>query len=67
MKQVFCGGGENRTPVRINSSVSVYMFRLYSESYPMIMNSHSLIGPAYSPEGCLANTARRRVEAVYFK
>jgi len=28
MKQVFCGGGENRTPVRINRSVNVYMFRL---------------------------------------
>ncbi|SVC70595.1 uncharacterized protein METZ01_LOCUS323449 [marine metagenome] len=47
----FCGGGENRTPVRINRSVSVYMFRLCSRSCPMIVNSHSLNGPAYSPKG----------------
>jgi len=51
MKQEFCGGGENRTPVRINRSVSVYMFRLCSGSCPMIVISHSLIRPACTPKG----------------
>jgi len=51
MKQEFCGGGGSRTRVRINRSVSVYMFRLYSKSCPMFVNSPSSIGPACTSKG----------------